>query len=64
MVKAFLTNSLEKLQSDFNRVVDESSTQRHTRTELSQEILRDARVRLAMVQQQVLYILELTIQPV
>ena len=43
----------EKLHLDMNRVLEETNQQQQTRTELSEEILRDARARLEMVQQQV-----------
>ncbi|KAL5527842.1 hypothetical protein ACEPAG_6643 [Sanghuangporus baumii] len=41
-----------KLQSELSRLYDELDKQKQSRTELSEEILRDARARLEMVQQQ------------
>ncbi|KAL5529974.1 hypothetical protein ACEPAF_6231 [Sanghuangporus sanghuang] len=41
-----------KLQSELSRLYEELDKQKQSRTELSEEILRDARARLEMVQQQ------------
>lgn len=45
--------STAKLQSEMNHLYDDLDQQKQSRTELSDEILRDARARLQMVQQQV-----------
>lgn len=51
----FDTTITAKQQAEINRMHDEMAQQRQSRKELSEEILRDARARLQMVQQQVGY---------